>query len=104
MSNVNIRRAIDYIKSGTNVYSPLIEIVVNAIQAIESRGNDDGRVDIFVMRSSQDELDDSPSDVESFLVTDNGIGFNEVNRQAFDTLYTDNKISQGGKDLDALPV
>lgn len=97
MSNVNIKRSIGNIKSGTNVYSPLIEVVVNAIQAIDSRGIDDGRVEIFVMRSSQDEMNEEQSEVESFLVVDNGIGFNEVNRQAFDTLYTDNKLSQGGK-------
>ena len=97
MSQVNIKRTIDNIRSGTNVYSPLIEIVVNAIQAIESRGNHDGKVEILVNRSAQDELTEGLSTVTSFVVKDNGIGFTDTNRQAFDTLYTDNKIAQGGK-------
>ena len=97
MSTVNIRRVIEYIRSGTNVYSPLIETVVNAIQAVEAREIGDGFVRILVKRSTQDDLSDELSSVESFDVIDNGIGFNETNRQAFDTLYTDHKISQGGK-------
>lgn len=35
MSNVNIRRAVENIRSGTNAYTPLVEVIVNAIQAIE---------------------------------------------------------------------
>ena len=97
MSNVNIKRAIENIRYGTNVYSPLVETVVNAIQAIDSRRNDAGLVEIIVKRSSQKNLGGGLSAVESIAVKDNGIGFNEINRQAFDTLYTDHKISQGGK-------
>lgn len=97
MGQVPIKRIIDNIGSGTNVYSPLIEIVVNAIQAIESRGNQDGQVRIIVKRSFQEDLTEGLSTVKSFVVKDNGIGFTETNRQAFDTLYNDNKIAQGGK-------
>ena len=97
MSDINIRRVIEYIRSGTDVYSPLIETVVNAIQAVKALQPDDGLVQILVKRSTQDHLADELSSVDSFVVIDNGIGFNEVNRQAFDTLYTDHKISQGGK-------
>lgn len=97
MSNVNIKRAIENIRYGTNVYSPLVETIVNAIQAIDSRRINNGLVEIFVKRASQKNLGDGLSAVESFTVKDNGIGFNEINRQAFDTLYTDHKISQGGK-------
>lgn len=32
MSKVNIRRLVDNIRSGTNVYTPLIEWIVNAMQ------------------------------------------------------------------------
>ena len=97
MSTVNIKRAVENIRSGTNVYTPLIEVIVNAIQAIETRGCDNGSVKIYVKRSPQTELSDSLSAVESFAVRDNGIGFDEKNREAFDTLYTDNKLSLGGK-------
>lgn len=97
MGQVPIKRIIDNIGSGTNVYSPLIEIVVNAIQTIGSRGNKDGQVRIIVKRSSQEDLTEGLSTVKSFVVKDNGIGFTETNRHAFDNLYTDNKIAQGGK-------
>lgn len=97
MSNVNVRRAIENIRSGTNVYTPLVETIVNAIQAIEAASPEMGRVDIIVKRSSQQELEGGQPPVESFTVTDNGIGFNDANRNSFDTLYSDHKFAQGGK-------
>lgn len=98
MSNVNIKRAVDNIRSGTNVYTPLVEVVVNAIQAIESlEKKDKGRVIVEINRSRQAELNDSPVDIVGFTVTDNGVGFNDKNRESFDTLYTDQKIAEGGK-------
>lgn len=97
MSNVNIRRLVDNIRSGTNVYTPIVEAVVNAIQAIEARPTEKGRVTILVHRSSQEELDGGLASPESFTIIDNGIGFNQWNRDHFDTLYTDHKLHQGGK-------
>ncbi len=97
MSNVNIKRAIENIKANTTVYTPLIEVVVNAIQAIESTGRKDGRITIRVHRGSQFDLDGSLPEIHSFEIEDNGIGFNDENREAFDTLYTDLKIAEGGK-------
>ncbi|WP_428409074.1 ATP-binding protein [Hyphococcus sp.] len=97
MSNVNIKRAVENIRSGTTVYTPLVETVVNAIQAIESINPPKGKIEIIVHRHKQQELDDALSPVESFVITDNGIGFTEKNRDSFDTLYTDQKIEQGGK-------
>ncbi len=48
MSNVNILRAVENIRSGTTVYTPLVEIIVNGIQAIEDKQTSDGRIDIIV--------------------------------------------------------
>lgn len=97
MSNVNIRRVVENIRSGTTVYTPLVETIVNAIQAIEAAGARDGKVNIVVERSKQTELDGTIPEVESFIVSDNGIGFTEENRDSFDTLYTDLKLTHGGK-------
>ncbi|GLQ47827.1 hypothetical protein GCM10007862_28780 [Dyella lipolytica] len=100
MSNVNIKRAVENIKTGTTVYTPVVELVVNAIQAIEDGKPEGGLVMVTVKRSPQMEMDDEDGAipaVDSIYVEDNGVGFNDVNRNAFDTLYTDNKISQGGK-------
>lgn len=97
MSNVNIQRAVENIRSGTNVYTPLVEVIVNAIHAIKATGQDNGVVEIRVIRASQAELDDSSSDITGFEVSDNGVGFTQEHRTAFDTLYTTQKLSEGGK-------
>lgn len=98
MSAVNIKRAVENIKSVTTVYTPIIEVIVNAIQAIESKNNNiEGQVRIIVKRSPEMELDESLPPVVGFEVVDNGIGFTEENRKSFDTLYSDYKSTQGGK-------
>jgi hypothetical protein len=40
---------------------------------------------------------DALSDIENFEVEDNGIGFTPANRESFDTLYSDFKMTEGGK-------
>lgn len=97
MSNVNIRRAVENIRANTTVYTPIVEVVVNAIQAIESIGRTDGEIYIRVHRDGQLEMDGGLPEVQSFEIRDNGTGFTDENRQSFDTLYTDLKISEGGK-------
>lgn len=97
MSNVNVRRLVDNIRSGTNIYTPLVELVVNAIQAIDEKGISNGLVEIEVLRNGQADVLDRLEDVDGFVVKDNGIGFTKSNRDAFDTLYTEQKIADGGK-------
>ena len=97
MSNVNIRRAIENIRSNTTVYTPVVEMIVNAIQAIDESGRRDGIVCVRVMRSQQTEFDGMLGNVEGFEIQDNGIGFTDEHRDSFDTLYTDRRISEGGK-------
>ncbi len=97
MSNVNIKRAVENIRSGTTVYTPLVEVIVNAIQAIEEKGSKNGEIEVVIERSKQAELDRKVPKVESFRIVDNGVGFTDKNRDSFDTLYSDYKMSQGGK-------
>ena len=97
MSNVNIRRAIENIRANTTVYTPIVEIIVNAIQAIEESSRSDGEVVLRALRSTQAQLDGSLPDVIGFEIQDNGIGFTDDHRDSFDTLYTDHRISEGGK-------
>jgi hypothetical protein len=97
MSNVNIKRLVDNIRSGTNIYTPLVELVVNAIQAIDAMDIENGSVEIQVLRNGQADVIDRLEDVDGFVVKDNGIGFTKSNRDAFDTLYTEQKIADGGK-------
>ncbi|MCB9989324.1 MAG: sensor histidine kinase [Rhodospirillales bacterium] len=97
MSNVNIKRAVENIRTGTTVYTPLVEVIVNGIQAIEDKEEEKGRIDVVIVRSSQEALDQTIPVVESFTIRDNGVGFTPENRDSFDTLYSDYKIEQGGK-------
>jgi hypothetical protein len=97
MSNVNVKRLVENIRSGTNVYTPLVELVVNAIQSIDAKGIQNGLVEIEVLRNPQTDMTDHLEDVDGFVVKDNGIGFTKTNRDAFDTLYTEQKMADGGK-------
>jgi Histidine kinase-, DNA gyrase B-, and HSP90-like ATPase len=97
LSNLNISRVVENIRANTTVYMSIVEVIVNAIQATESNGGRDGRITIRVHRAAQLEIDGGVSEVRSFEIEDNGIGFTDENRLAFDTLYTDLKQNEGGK-------
>ncbi|MCI5131239.1 MAG: ATP-binding protein [Candidatus Electrothrix sp. EH2] len=97
MSNVNIKRAVENIRANTTIYTPVVEMIVNAIQAIDETGKTDGKITIRVQRSDQMQIDGTLQDVRSFEIKDNGIGFTDAHRDSFDTLYSDKKIHEGGK-------
>lgn len=100
MSNIHIRRAVSNIREKTSIYTPIVEAVVNSIQAIKSKEEANGLITIILKRSGQLELDGTQSvdrKIEEIQVRDNGIGFNEIHRESFDTLYSDLKINEGGK-------
>lgn len=100
MSEVNIKGLVENIRTRTNVYTPIIEAVVNSIDAVDETGRKDGKIEIIIQRSNQQPLNlDSTAlpDISSIKIQDNGIGFNRENRDSFDTLYSDQKIEKGGK-------
>lgn len=99
--NVNISRFIDTtLKERTTVYSPLIEAIVNSIEAIWETQRSDGKIVITPIRSPQASLETGVlPDVIGFTVEDNGIGFNPPNRDAFNTLCTTYKLDMGGQGL-----
>ncbi|WYD81639.1 MAG: ATP-binding protein [Candidatus Electrothrix gigas] len=96
MSNVNIKRAVENIRTNTTIYTPVIEMIVNAIQAIDETGKTDRKITIRVQRSDQMQIDGTLQNVRSFEIEDNGIGFTDAHRDSFDTLYSDKKIHEGG--------
>jgi hypothetical protein len=74
---------------------PIFEAVSNSLDAITDR-KQPGTIRVTVLR--QPELFDSSRGVpHAFIVEDNGIGFNDENMAAFNELYSDRKIRQGGK-------
>ncbi|MEV4093661.1 ATP-binding protein [Streptosporangium saharense] len=85
---------------------PLLEAVVNALQAIDARFGDDieqGRLQVTIERSGQDELDFGPSGpgrmalrpIVGFSIEDNGVGFTPDNMRSFETLDSDYKSGIG---------
>ena len=97
MSKLNIDGIITNIRSKTNVYTPIIEAVVNSIDAVIEAESADGEISIVVKRTKTLEFDDTLPYITSIEIRDNGVGFNQKNRDSFDTFYSDNKKDKGGK-------
>ena len=85
---------------------PLLEAIVNGIQAIDARPDGDGdpgRVDVKIHRDSQTELDFGPTGpgrapmkpIVGFTVADDGLGFTAQNTSSFETLDSDFKADLG---------
>jgi hypothetical protein len=98
MSKINIQGTIDNIRSKSNVYTPIIEAIVNSIEAIEESPNKKkGKITITVIRDKALQFDGMISDIIGFEIQDNGIGFTQTHRDSFDTFYSHVKKSIGGK-------
>jgi hypothetical protein len=97
LSRINIKRAVENIRSGTTVYTPVVELIVNAIQAIRAVKPTGGSIGVTVLRHDQVDMIDKIAAVDGFIVRDDVVGFNEEHRNSFDTLYTALKALDGGK-------
>jgi hypothetical protein len=81
---------------------PLFEAITNSIHAIEDAQVHDGRIEVEVFRVPQiafADADKAQAEIDSFLVKDNGIGFDDQNFEAFSTSDTAYKASRGGKGI-----
>lgn len=85
---------------------PLLEAVINGLQAIDLRFGDQvgqGRLRVTIERCGQEELDYEPAgpggvalkSITGFVVEDNGVGFTPGNMDSFETLDSDYKSSLG---------
>ncbi len=97
MSNVNVKRLVENIRSGTNIYTPLVELVVMRFRPSTQRAYRTAWSKSKFSETDRPDMVDRLEDVDGFRVKDNGIGFTKTNRDAFDTLYTEQKIADGGK-------
>jgi hypothetical protein len=95
MSKLNISGIIKNIKSKTNVYTPIVEAVVNSIEAIDEK--QDGKIEIVVYRENTFLLDDAKPYIKSIEIIDNGVGFTQENTTSFDTYLSTTKFAIGGK-------
>ena len=77
---------------------PLFEAIINSIQSIEEAKISDGKIDINVNRDiSLLRGDVWETDVDSFEIIDNGVGFNDKNYASFDIYGSDHKMIMGCK-------
>lgn len=96
MTQTNIKRLIRNIHN-TNVYTPIIEAIVNSMQAIEDKDEKNGNIIIQIERNLELLEDEQSSPISSIIIKDNGIGFDDINLKSFDEIYTEHKIDKGGK-------
>lgn len=81
---------------------PLYEAVVNSIQAIEDAKQSKGAIHIEIIRDTAHLLRESSPDngeITGFVISDNGIGFDDSNYAAFETADTTYKADRGGKGI-----
>jgi hypothetical protein len=80
---------------------PMFEAVVNSFQAIEDADGQvfSPRIDIQVERETALDGVDIDGEVSGFVITDNGVGFDETNLDSFFTSDTQYKVGRGGKGL-----
>ncbi len=101
MSKINIEGVVRHMSGKSTVYHPIIEAIMNSIEAIEEKGNhDDGLISVTFKRDENQQKLMESAGKNHFLnveIFDNGIGLNKNNLDAFDTLYTDDKVAKGGK-------
>jgi len=82
---------------------PLFETISNSIHAIEEKGDlTKGIINIKIIRNGDPSVLEELSNVESYpihsiAISDNGIGFNELNYNSFLTAESDYKIEKGAK-------
>ncbi len=85
---------------------PLLEAVVNGLQAIDARFGDEtgqGSLRVTIERSGQEEFDFEPvgpgraalKPITGFVIEDNGVGFTPDNMDSFETLDSDYKANLG---------
>lgn len=85
----------------------LFDAVVNSIHSIEEAelSPASGNITVEILRRTQTQFDlksgkksrepDTREDIVGFKITDNGIGFDDVNMKSFNTLDTEHKVDKG---------
>ena len=87
MSKINIEGIVRDIKGRTTYLTPLIEAICNSIDAIG--GKTGGLIEIVVKRDNQKSIEDAEKNrgigsIIAIDVIDNGVGFDNENRDSFD--------------------
>ena len=102
--SIDINGQLNNIRLGTSkALWPLFEAIINAIHSIEDSPNkDSGKITITAIRDDELKIPYEQSElsrINSFIIEDNGIGFNEENYLSFNTAYSTLKIKKGCKGI-----
>lgn len=99
MPKVVNSRLVDIVAVKTNIYMPIVEAIANSIDSIEERSAKDGEIRVELHRNPQliKSGEDGIAPVSSIVVKDNGIGFTDENTESFDELFSEKKLTIGGK-------
>lgn len=106
--NTNLHGRVRHTKlPKTSGLLPLFEAVANSIHSTEEAGlsSGHGQISVEILRNKQSQLDfgtsqtrsgrESVEDIVGFKISDNGIGFNDVNMESFMTLDSEHKAEIG---------
>ncbi|WP_257556042.1 hypothetical protein [Sphingobium sp. CFD-2] len=76
---------------------------MNAYQAIQEASPADPKIIVNIHRDAGLDLGlaDKPK-IGGFTITDNGVGFHDLNMDSFNTAYSEYKLHRGGKGLGRL--
>lgn len=80
---------------------PVFEAIMNAYQAIQEAAPADPRIIVNIHRENDLGLV-GKSKIAGFTITDNGVGFHDLNMDSFNTAYSEYKLHRGGKGLGRL--
>lgn len=85
----------------TRCLLPMYEAIINSIHAIEDADQKNGKIEIRLERAKELDFDDDPyyHPIQSFIIKDNGIGFNEINFTSFKRAHTTHKENRGSKGI-----
>lgn len=111
-SSTNLRHRVQKLNlPRTKALYPLFEIISNSIHAIQERRELDntfnGRIVVKAIRNGDEEVLKQVPNIEeypinSFSITDNGIGLNQENLTSFSEFDSEKKLAIGGKGVGRL--
>ena len=86
---------------------PVFEAVVNSIQSLEEADRlSTGQITLEIVRNPQQHMhsgkEAEQETIKGFIITDNGVGFNDANMTSFETLDSDHKIDKGCRGIGRL--
>ena len=104
-AKVNIEKFLKDFGKKSTVYTAIVEAITNSIESIILKRNqkdacEDGEINIKIIRKECLLVDDvNRENIDTIIVSDNGVGFTDENRDSFSTLYSSYKQDIGGKGL-----